>query len=271
MSTLCPQHGTQQHARTVQCRSAHSTWQTTALDFCQHPCSPQRGYPPRKQSIPQGQSEGCRVLGYIHLQSIPAGGWRLLGTLMPHLKQTSVLLPSLGPAGVTVHFSPCSLQLWSLRQFALLCLWSSHGRVPLPAVCHGATLWKMRRTYSVLVITSACGFRSLVSHLPPFHFQKSKQLVKIQNNLTPVCSHFALTHLILFHCLQTFVQSDYSRRSTPRKKRRCKIMSSGHLCCLQSNLLAQMCKYLALLAVAEHLCNLVREEISHGQTQAAAQ
>lgn len=104
--------------------------------------------------------------------------------LMPHLKQTLAPLPLLGPAEVTVCFSPCSLQLWSLRHFALLCLWSCHRRLPLPAVRHGATLWKMCCTYSVFVITSACGFRSLLSHLPPFHCQKSKQLVKIQNYFT---------------------------------------------------------------------------------------
>ena len=168
------------------------------------------------------------------------------GQRLPHLKQTPVPLPSLEPVEVTTCFYPCSLQLRSRRQFAFLHLPSCHWRVLLPALCHRATLRKMPRAYSAFVIISARRFRSPLSHLLPFHCQKTKQLVKIQNSFTAVCSHFALTHLVLFYCLQTLVQSNCTRRSTHRKERKCKIMFSDHFCYFQSNLLAQIGKYLAI-------------------------
>lgn len=107
----------------------------------------------------------------------------------------------------------------------------------------------MPRTYSAFVINSVCVFRSLLCHLPLFHCQQSKKFKRILH------LHFLILQKNAsgsFELLQTFVQSHCSRRSTSRKERKCKIMSSGHLCCLQSSLLAQMGKYLALLAVAEH-------------------
>lgn len=176
------------------CAVQISTQQTTALDFCQCPCSPQGGCPLGKQLIPRGQSEDCRVPGHVHLQ-------RQRTETACHTDATSKA--NVSPAAstgawVTTRFSPCSLQLRSLRQFTFLHLWSCHRRMPLPAVCHRATLWKMLRTYSVFVITSACGFRNPLSHLLPFHCQKSKQFFKIQNNSTAVYFHFALTHLFLF-------------------------------------------------------------------------
>lgn len=55
-------------------------------------------------------------------------------------------------------------------------------------------------------------------------------------------------------------------RSNLRKERKCKIMSLIHLSCLQSNLLVQVGKYLAL-TVAEHPCYPLREAISCSQAQ----
>lgn len=78
------------------------------------------------------------------------------------------------------------------------------------------------------------------------------------------------THLVLFYCLQIFMQSNCTRRSAHRKQRKCKTMFSDHLCYFQSNLLAQMGKYVAILAVVEHPCYLVREAISHGQVRAGS-
>lgn len=47
-------------------------------------------------------------------------------------------------------------------------------------------------------------------------------------------------------------------------------MFSDHLFYFQSNLLAQMGKYVAIVAVVEHPCYLVREAISHGRVWAGS-
>lgn len=163
------------------------------------PLLPTERDPPRKLSISKGnlRAGGCRGTFRVSVWKMETA---CHAGATPNVNASPGL--SLGPAEVTALFCPYSLQLRSLGHFALLRLWSCHGRVPLPEVHHRAALWKMPCMYSVFGFTSACGCGSLLTHLTLFHCQKRKQLVKIRNNFIAVCSQFAMTHLLFFHCSQ---------------------------------------------------------------------